>query len=156
MTDDWRLVDMTPEYAEELSTWTYDEPYSLYSSSPEDKDWYLDPDNGYSAVVDAEGELVAHCCFGFDARVPGGNYEQQAIDFGTGMRPDLTGRGHGTAFFKLVTDEAERRHPDVPLRTTVAAFNERALRLVRKAGFREQEIFRNPAGREFVILTRAR
>jgi ribosomal-protein-alanine N-acetyltransferase len=154
MTDDWRLADMTPEYATALSTWVYDEPYSLYSASPEDKDWYLDPDNGYLAVVDAEGELVAHCCIGFDARVPGGDYDEDAIDLGSGMRPDLTGNGHGATLLGLIIDEAQRRRPDAPLRTTIAAFNERAQHLIRKLGFAETQIFRSPAGREFVVFVR--
>ena len=49
-------------------------------------------------------------------------------------------------------DEARRRRPDRSLRTTIASFNERAQHLVRKLAFRETQIFRNPAGREFVIF----
>jgi ribosomal-protein-alanine N-acetyltransferase len=154
MTDNWTIREIRDEDARTMSTWTYDEPYSLYSASPEDAEWLANPENGYSSVVDATGELVAQCCFGFDARVPGGNYEADAIDFGTGMRPDLTGKGHGAAFLELVIDEAQQRWPDQPLRTTIAAFNERAQHLVRKFGFSETEIFRNPSGREFVVFVR--
>ena len=68
------------------------------------------------------------------------------------MRPDLTGQGRGLAFFELVCDEARRRWPGKPLRTTVAAFNERSQHLVRKLGLQEVEIFRNAAGREFVVF----
>lgn len=155
MTSGWRVVEMTEQHAKEISTWTYDEPYSLYNASPEDAAWYLDPENGYSAVVDDHDELVAFCCYGFDARVPGGAYDEDAIDFGTGMRPDLTGKGYGAAFLTLVIDEAAKRRPDAAtLRTTIAAFNERAQHLVRQLGFGETQIFRNPAGREFVVFVR--
>ena len=92
MTNTWRIRDITEDDAKAISLWTYEEPYSLYSSSPEDVEWLLDPENGYSSVVDPSGDLVGFCCFGFDARVPGGNYDDDAIDFGTGMRPDLTGK----------------------------------------------------------------
>src|SRR5438874_2415262 len=126
MTDNgWRIRDITEADATEMSTWTYEERYSLYNADPDDAAWLLDPQNGYSSVVDESGELVAHCCFGFDARVPGGNYDEDAIDFGTGMRPDLTGKGNGRTFLELVVAEAQKRYPRKMLRTTVAAFNER-------------------------------
>jgi RimJ/RimL family protein N-acetyltransferase len=147
----WRLRPITEEDARDLATWRYPEPYSLYDSGPDDVETYLDPANGYLAVADETGRLVAHCCFGADARVPGGAYDHDAIDIGTGMRPELTGQGHGAAMLHLVIDEARRRWPGKPLRTTVAAFNERAQQLVRKAGFQETEVFVNPAGREFLV-----
>ncbi|MEX2392883.1 MAG: GNAT family protein [Actinomycetota bacterium] len=149
---DWRLVPITEAHAQAISTWTYEEPYSLYNSSPEAAEWLLDPLNNYFAVVDGTDDLVAFCCYGHDARVPGGTYDDEAIDWGTGMRPDLTGQGRGTNFFDLVCDEARTRWPGHPLRTTIAAFNERSQRIVRKLGFKEIEIFRNPANREFVVF----
>lgn len=94
---------------------------------------------------------MGHGCFGQDARVPGGRYEDDAVDWGTGMRPELTGQGHGLAFMELVCDEALRRWPGRALRTTVATFNERSAHIVRRLGFEEVETFVNPAGREFVV-----
>lgn len=89
-------------------SWRYPEPYSLYDSSPDDFDWLLDPDNGYFAVVNESDDLMTFGCFGHDARVPGGAYDGDAIDWGTGMRPELTGQGHGLPFMQLVCDEARR------------------------------------------------
>jgi RimJ/RimL family protein N-acetyltransferase len=149
---DWRLVPITEPHARSISTWTYEEPYSLYNSSPDGAEWLLDPLNNYYAVVDADDDLVAFCCYGHDARVPGGTYDEEAIDWGTGMRPDLTGQGRGKGFFELVCNEAHARWPGHRLRTTIAAFNERSQRVVRKLGFRETEIFRNPSNREFVVF----
>jgi RimJ/RimL family protein N-acetyltransferase len=152
MTDPWTIRDITREDALAISTWRYPEPYSLYDSSPDEVDWLLDPLNGYLAVVDGSDELVAFCCFGHDARVPGGTYDDKAIDFGMGMRPDLTGQGHGPTLLELVICEAHKRWKRRPLRTTIASFNERSASLVRKFRFLETEIFRNPANREFVIF----
>jgi len=157
MTDgmtDWRIREIAEADARAISTWRYPEPYSMYDSSADDVDILLDPDNAYFAVVDESGELVGHGCFGAEARVPGGSYATDAVDWGTGMRPDLTGRGHGLAFFRLVIDEAHTRWPGKPLRTTVAAHNERSMHLVRKCGFQEVEVFRDTSGREFVVLMR--
>src|SRR5438445_11308946 len=103
---DWRVKEMTEADADAISRWTYDEPYSLYDSSPEDAAWYLDPANNYFAIVDSSDELVAFGCVGHDARVPGGRYEDDAVDFGSGMRPNLTGRGHGATLIGLMIDEA--------------------------------------------------
>ena len=150
-SETWRIRPITREDAEAISTWKYPEPYALYDFSPEDVDVLLNPEYDYFAVVDETGDLVAHGCFGVDARVPGGKYEHDAIDWGTGMRPDLTGQGKGLAFMALVCDEARRRWPGRQLRTTVATFNERSAHLVRKLGFQEVEIFRNSPGREFVV-----
>jgi RimJ/RimL family protein N-acetyltransferase len=155
MTDvktDWRIIPIEEHHAREISTWTYEEPYSLYNSSPDGAEWLLDPLNNYYAVIDGSDDLVAFCCFGHDARVPGGTYDEEAIDLGTGMRPDLTGHGRGLAFFELVCNEARARWPGHRLRTTIAAFNERSQRIVRKLGFQETQIFRNPANREFVVF----
>ncbi len=148
----WTIREITPDDARDIVSWRYPEPYALYDSSPDDFDWLLAPDNGYFAVVNESDDLMAFGCFGHDARVPGGSYEDDAVDWGTGMRPELTGQGHGLPFMQLVCDEARRRWPGEPLRTTVAAFNERAQSVVRKMGYREVEIFRNPSGREFVVF----
>lgn len=148
----WWIRAITEDDVRKISTWKYPEPYSLYDASPDDAQGLLDPANDYVAVVDSAGQLVAHACFGADARVPGGRYEDDAIDLGTGMRPDLTGGGNGRMLIELVMDEARKRWPGRKLRTTVASFNERSMHLVRKCGLSEVEVFRNPAGREFVVL----
>jgi RimJ/RimL family protein N-acetyltransferase len=147
----WRITDMTDAHARAISTWTYPEPYSLYDSSPDEVGWMLDPLNGYLAVVDRSDELVAFVCFGHDARVPGGTYDDKPIDFGLGMRPDLVGRGNGPMLLELVICEAQRRWKRRPLRTTIASFNERSASVVRKLRFQEVEVFRDPTGREFVV-----
>ncbi len=149
---DLTLRPATREDAEIFASWTYPEPYSMYDASPEDAGHYLD--EGYLTVVRNGDEVVAHCCFGPDARVPGGRYEHDAIDIGAGMRPDLTGQGRGRELLEVVMNEARRRDEGRLLRATIAAFNERALQLVRSLGFQEVEIFANPSGREFVVLIR--
>lgn len=97
----------------------------------------LDPATQYYAVHDERGDLVGYCCFGPDARVPGGDYSDDSIlDVGFGLRPGLTGRGNGPVFVEAIVSFARtalgRRH----LRVTVAAWNRRAIRVYEKAGFR--------------------
>ena len=149
----WKVRPLTEHDARAMATWTYPEPYSFYSSDPEDAERFLNPAYNYVAVVDGNDELVAHLCFGADARVPGGKYNDEgAIDFGLGVRPDLIGQGNGAMLIELAICEVQRRWKRRPMRATVASFNERVTHLMRKFRFREVEIFRNPSGREFVVF----
>jgi [ribosomal protein S18]-alanine N-acetyltransferase len=149
-----RIAAVTPASAREFASWRYPPPYSVYDAELGDWERYVDPAWNYRAVEDENGQLVGNCCFGEDARVPGGRYDDQAVDVGGGMRPELTGQGRGRAFLAALFGEAERLFPGRPLRVTVAGFNRRALRAVRAAGFVEVERFRNPSGDEFAILVR--
>ncbi len=150
-----RIREITEADARDFASWHYPEPYSLYDSSPDDVDSYLDPGNAYSTIVDDDDQTIGFCCFGRDARIPGGTYDDEAVDVGVGLRPDLTGQGRGRVFLEFVLEEAGRRFGGRPLRTTIAAFNERAQHLVMRAGFQEVERFANPAGREFLVCARA-
>jgi len=144
--------------AREVLSWHYEPPYDVYDARPADLETdvrvLLDPGNGYHAILDG-GALVAYCCFGPEARVPGGDYATDALDVGGGLRPSLTGRGLGPAVLDAIALFAWRRFGRRPLRETVAAFNRRALRACEREGFREVSRFRQPGnGEEFVILVR--
>lgn len=141
-----------------MRRWAYPAPYDIYSFAyiplEEALTFFKDPGNAYFALVRDE-EFLGFCNFGWDARVEGGDYSEPAIDVGIGMRPDLTGRGWGQEYAHFVFEEAEKRYPDLPLRVSVAGFNERAQRVCRKNGFSERAWFeRSSDGRRFVIFMR--
>jgi RimJ/RimL family protein N-acetyltransferase len=145
--------------ARAILTWRYEAPYDLYNLDSGDTEasvrFFLDPQNGYQSMVDGEGDLVAYCCFGLDARVPGGDYGAAALDIGLGVRPDLTGQGRGLGYVKAVLDFAQHTFSPGALRVTVAEFNERARKVWQRAGFRPVQRFVRPQdGRPFVILMR--
>jgi ribosomal-protein-alanine N-acetyltransferase len=79
-----------------IPEWRYDAPYDIYNVAPGDVEkemqLLLDPQNAYHTITDEHGDLVAYCCFGLDAQVPGGDYSAAALDIGLGVRPDLTGQ----------------------------------------------------------------
>ena len=53
-----------------------------------------DPTNRYHGVTGEDhSQLIGFCCFGPDARVTGFAYDEDSLDIGAGLRPDLTGRG---------------------------------------------------------------
>lgn len=146
-----------PNSARSVLSWRYEPPYDIYNTPPalmeESITLLLDPRHHYHSILDEMGDLVAYCCFGQDGQVPGGDYSQEALDIGLGVRPDLTGQGRGQSFVRAVVDFAHRTYSPPALRVTIAHFNLRALRVWKKAGFRAWQTFsREPDGLAFVVL----
>lgn len=152
---------MNVAFAHEIANWRYDPPYALYNLAADSAGAdeairaLADPSNGYFAVTDEREELVAFRCFGVEARVAGGDYSEDALDTGGGLRPDLTGRGLGLSVLQAgLSFGTERFHP-IAFRVTVAAFNQRALRVCERAGFHVVQGFRRPSdGLQFAVLVR--
>lgn len=145
--------------AERMIRWRYAPPYDQYNVDADDIDeelaFFTDPANAYYALTTEHGDLVAFCCFGDDARVAGGYYEDEdgVLDVGMGVRPDLTGKGQGHLYISVVLDFARKQFNVQVFRATIAAFNMRALRLCHKAGFETVGTFQRPKdGQTFAIL----
>jgi [ribosomal protein S18]-alanine N-acetyltransferase len=145
--------------ANQLVHWRYDAPYDVYNSIPSATTtetlilWFANPQNSYYSVLNIHGELIAFCCFGEDAQVPGGDYANTALDVGLGVRPDLTGQGQGPKYIAAVLNFAQSKFYPILFRVTVAAFNKRALQAWKKAGFQEVQTFQRQAdGQPFVVL----
>ncbi len=154
----YRFEPMDAEAAREIISWRYPDPYTLYNVRPgEEEDsvaTFLSTESPYFAIRDETGMLAGYCCFGVEARVPGHGYEygDDALDIGVGMRPDLTGRGRGSAVARHVLEFAQEQFRPVRLRVTVASFNARARRLVEKLGFVDVGGFvREEDGTAFVV-----
>jgi [ribosomal protein S18]-alanine N-acetyltransferase len=144
---------ITEPWARAITAWRYPAPYDIYDHEPDDLHRLLLPTYRYHAVLDA-GDLVGYCCFGDDACVPGGTYPPDALAVGAGMRPDLTGRGHGRRFLAAILDFGRATSAARTLSATVAAFNDRALALCLSLGFVEASRFTSTGDdpREFVML----
>jgi ribosomal-protein-alanine N-acetyltransferase len=139
------------EAARAILAWRYEGPYAVYNADPAQLEagarTWAGPNSGGFALRDAGGEVVGFCSFGADAQVPGGDYAAAgALDVGLGLRPDLTGRGHGLAFVRAILRFGRRRFRPARFRLTVAAFNQRALRVYERAGFRVTHRFGGAAG----------
>ena len=86
--------------AREIVKWRYPPPYEIYNPTPlQERNWihvFLRRNSDYHTITDTQlSELTAYCCFGYEARVPGGDYLADAMDLGFTMRPDMTGKGLG-------------------------------------------------------------
>ncbi len=143
----------------EIATWRYPQPYASYNlgDDPTMRAAFLSRcERDYYQLRTPSGELQAFCCFGDEARVPGGDYRAPALDLGLGVRPDLTGRGLGRRYLDAVMAFGVERFAPQALRLTVAAFNARAIRLYAGAGFVERERFVSLfGGQEFMVMERS-
>ena len=141
-----RIVPITADFVREILSWRYEPPYDFYNFviAPENVEkeiaYFLAPENRFRQVM-RDGVPIAGFSLGLDGQVPGGDYSAEALDIGLGVRPDLTGQGLGSEIVRAVTDFAIKLDAPSALRVTIAAFNERALRVWQKAGFREVSRF---------------
>jgi RimJ/RimL family protein N-acetyltransferase len=148
------IAPMTAEYAADILSWRYPAPYDYYNVVGGDPGYYLDPANEVYAVLSG-GELIGFRSFGPDGRVPGGAYDDSALDTGGGLRPALTGRGLGRSVIAAGLEFGRQRFTPEAFRVTVASFNTRALRVVTSLGFQPVSSFAATTdGRRFEILTR--
>ncbi|MBE8515930.1 GNAT family N-acetyltransferase [Amycolatopsis sp. H6(2020)] len=108
----------------ERDAWRYDPPYDFYDS---DGLPVKNPELFFSARDDDDALI------GFYFFEPCGD----ALFYGFGLRPDLTGRGLGEQFVLDGLKFARLLYGRCPVVLDVAAFNERAIRLYRRLGFTE-------------------
>lgn len=119
-------------YARAIAEWQYPAEYAFYdwANDPADLAELLDaaswPDQYHAAVIE-EGTLA-----GFLQTIP----EADAVEIGLGLRPDLTGLGHGRDFLDACLHFAAEQFTVQRFTLAVAAFNRRAITVYERAGFR--------------------
>lgn len=156
------FVMIRPEHARDLLTWRYPLPYDIYNEaevSIQEREnivrFICDTINGYSAMLDEAGQFIGACSHGFDAQVEGGNYREEALDVGLGLKPDHTGRGYGTEIVRQIITYYQQQYEPKQFRATIAAFNRRSQRVFEKNGFQRTQTFQRPSdGLEFHVYTR--
>lgn len=156
---DYSIALITPEFAREITTWTYDPPYDRYDMSVDNLQGLLNRDYRYHVVFNGDQTLLGFCCFGEDARVPGGTYsiiEPDILDVGVGIHPEFTDQGLGKEFVGYILKFAfQAFHPE-SFRVTVAAFNLRSIKTFKSLGFIETHTFINDRVKiEFIQLVRS-
>ncbi len=145
---------MSERHARVVASWHYDPPYDFYdwAADPADLAELLDPaqrEGRYFAVMDELGGLVGFFAFF--------RCEEDAVEVGLGLRPDLTGHGLGLSFLFSGLEFARERYAPARFRLAVAAFNQRAIRVYERAGFRRGESYMhrtNGGEHEFLRMER--
>ena len=146
---------MTQTDAEAVASWHYPGSYAFYdwTSDADDLAELLDPASrersGYYAIDDDVGELV-----GFLACT----MSEAVAQIGLGLRPDCTGRGLGGSFLSAALNWLDERFAPSEFTLAVAAFNQRAITVYERVGFRTSRTFRhrtNGAEWDFVEMRRS-
>ncbi len=130
---EFKAVPITRAYAKEYLSWQYEPPYDFYTIAP--KYWEREmgeifqpaPEDSYYAVL-RDGKMAGY----FEL-----HHREETVEIGVALRPELTGKGYGRAFLACVLEQAWARYQPQKFALRVAAWNERAQRLYRAAGFRE-------------------
>lgn len=161
VSGDYSFSPMTETHAREMVAWRYPGQYAVYNTDEANIEAevqiLLDPVYGYYAMADNNGFLVGVCCFGLEAQVPGGDYQDaNALDVGLGLRPDLAGQGRGLGFLEAILAYARDHYAATHFRATIASFNQRSRRVFEKAGFVETQRFTSTSARplEFVVMVK--
>ena len=119
-----KIEPMTRRDFDELATWRYEPPYDFYDG---DVDPVLDPER-FFAARDGDGALIGFYYF---------EQKPDALEYGLGLQPELTGRGFGLDFFRAGLTFGRKRYRASCVRLFVAAFNLRAITVYERAGFHE-------------------
>ncbi|PAF20670.1 hypothetical protein CHH69_04850 [Terribacillus saccharophilus] len=152
----YEIKSLTADDAYAVLHWRYSPPYDLYNLTYTEGAVMMLMVGDYYGVYE-NGNLLGYFCVGDDARVLGGDYSDRTyLDIGVGMVPEKTGQGRGTQFFTEILNWIKKNIEQDQYRLTVAAFNERAIHLYEKAGFREVDRFnRESDGLRFLIMTKS-
>lgn len=143
---------ITQEQAEEIAYhWHYDGIYGFYDMEADEEDLaaFLDSEQRNESIyaVTDEDQLI-----GFFSINKG---ENNTIDIGLGLRPDLTGQNKGYTFLTMGMNYIIEHFSPSFISLAVATFNKRAIKVYRKAGFQETTTFiqsTNGGEFEFVIM----
>lgn len=151
-------TELTEKYAKEISTWNYDDEYSVYNYPDWDKiseqKWAITVaekrKNEFKAVT-IEMDNETQLCGYFRLSVNG-----QVAMVGLGLSPRFCGKGYGKQLMELVIKEYKRRFQDKILELEVRNFNKRAIRCYLSSGFSKVHNYtkETPIGTDVFLLMR--
>ena len=143
---------MSEADAEEIIGWKYPGEYAFYDMERDVEDMAeLRASHVREAKyhsVYSDGELVGFYEFSVDKDV---------VEIGLGLRPELTGRGIGSAFLDACLVFARERFDPRRFQLRVAAFNQRAIQVYERAGFVRDMIYLHDfygTPYEFLVMSR--
>ncbi len=124
---------MTQEEAEEIAyNWHYEGKYSFYDIEADEGDLaeFLAEDSrgDHTFSVKENGALIG---FFTVCKINDG-----AVDIGLGMKPDITGNGLGLQFINAGLAFSKEQYSCNYITLSVATFNERAITVYKRAGFK--------------------
>ncbi|KAB2443550.1 GNAT family N-acetyltransferase [Bacillus luti] len=129
---DYAYTVMTQEEAEEIAyNWHYEGKYSFYDIEADQEDLaeFLHEESRGNHIfsVKENGTLIGFFSFC--------KTDNRTVDIGLGMRPNITGDGLGLQFVKAGLDFSKETYSCKYITLSVATFNERAIKVYKRAGF---------------------
>lgn len=153
----FHFTPMSRAGAEAILRWRYDPPYNTYNALEDDSAGF----DAVAEMLDARSPHFAMCVTGargWESEDPAGFFAfgsscevgsepdaprephlrraDGSITIGLGLRPDLTGRGLGAPFVEAGLALARERYHPTAFRLFVYAWNQRAITVYERAGFR--------------------
>ncbi|ASK64098.1 GNAT family N-acetyltransferase [Virgibacillus phasianinus] len=134
---DYIFNKMSQEQAENIaSNWQYEGEYSFYDFAADEEDLaeLLSPEergDSYYIVKEGNDEIGF---FYFE-------HGDVSVEIGLGMKPELTGKGMGLNFLEAGMNYAMTQYNPKEITLSVATFNERAIKVYKKAGFESVETY---------------
>lgn len=128
---------MQKKYAKEILKWHYDGKYSFYDMEFDKEDLedfleIIENDNwdNYYVAVDEEENLIGMFTY---------NFNMDVMEIGLGLKPSLTGKGIGEHYVKAGIEYGllELGFEGKQIKLSVANFNNRAIKVYKKIGFKE-------------------
>jgi len=119
----FRIEPATDALFAERGAWRYPPPYDFYN---DDGLPPLNPERFFSVHTE-DGSIGGYYYF---------EQREDAIFYGLGLRPELTGRGLGLAFVTAGLEFAREQFGASRFVLDVAEFNERAIHVYERASFR--------------------
>jgi [ribosomal protein S18]-alanine N-acetyltransferase len=118
----FKITQAALETLAAIEGWRYDRPYDFYDG---DEEPVKNPEH-YFEARDEKDSLIGFYYF---------EQKGDALEYGLGMRPDLTGRRLGLEFVRAGLEFGRQRFTPERIILNVAAFNERARVVYERAGF---------------------
>ncbi|MEI5992058.1 hypothetical protein A5881_003614 [Enterococcus termitis] len=144
------------EALEIANNWKYPYPYNFYDMTEDLEDYeelisVTQRGNNFFSIKEK------NILIGFFSIYPFKNNNKE-IEFGIGLRPDLTGKGNGKYYTEAALDYIERTFKPRKIWLSVADFNERAIKVYEKIGFKEEYTKRqksNGSEYNFVVMSKS-
>ncbi len=140
-----------------IANWKYPSPYDIYNMEGKSEAVEEILNEKYYSYI-YNDFLIGYFCYGDSAKVPTDNpniyKDKDYLDIGVGLNPKLCGEGRGYNFFKKAVDFAYDIYKKKKYRLTVAEFNQRAIKVYMKYGFRkENEFIKNNDDKRIKFIT---
>ncbi|URZ05169.1 GNAT family N-acetyltransferase [Clostridium felsineum] len=146
------LKEFTKAHAKEICTWKYAGEYAIYNYPT----WNIVCKEKWAITIEEKRKKEMFSLVDDYDNLCGYirlQNKQESILMGVGLKPNLCGQGLGNILMKIVKNQCKKVYPNKLIVLEVRAFNERAVKCYKKAGFKLKETYKKdtPLGEDEFI-----